>query len=555
VTALPGAVLRPSSTAATDDERLAAVAAPVHDPLWLLARQYQTGAFLAEDGGPPVAVTMSHVQGPLALAGSPVHGQVEPRVEAEPIPGGVLVDTATRVRLAGELFRLLADAGSPDADVAADRGALAAAFPLAPRGETGALAAYGGRLPDAMAMYAAWRAAVGADGAHGSLPAVPGLAAARQAALDAPARTWVRWMAGRVGTAASVTPTTWSAPIAAYSFGASASLGGRTVALTADDYDGAGVDWHSFDRAPLTGAPAPGPVTAVRPTRVSYPGMPEPGFWTIEDGNVSLDALATVDPARALLVAFSHGYANDWFLVPLTVTPGVVLVTSLTVVDSFGTTTEVPPSVVADGAASRFRLWEIGVAAGGPAGQDAGVGLRVLLPSAPPPLQGPPLEDIVLARDELANLGWLIELTTTDGDGERVDRYRRWLTARSAAPAGSAVTDGTGTYRLGTTLPDHWYPLEAAEVGADGHRRLRLAALPDGVSDVPDAGVRGVTVDHTPGAAVDEEIASRAGTRVQRVDRLTYTPAGYVVWRARRCDAGTGEATSGLRFDVIEPPD
>ena len=28
--------------------------APLHDPLWLLARQWQTGEFAAQDGGTPV---------------------------------------------------------------------------------------------------------------------------------------------------------------------------------------------------------------------------------------------------------------------------------------------------------------------------------------------------------------------------------------------------------------------------------------------------------------------------------------------------------------------
>jgi hypothetical protein len=160
----------------------------------------------------------------------------------------------------------------------------------------------------------------------------------------------------------------------------------------------------------------------------------------------------------------------------------------------------------------------------------------------------------VLARDELANLGWLIELMTTDRDGAPVDRYRRWLAARPPVTSGSGTDDGAAVYRLGTTLPDHWYPLQAAEVQGDGHRLLRLATVPEGASGVPDAGVQGVTVDHSPGTTVSEEVASRAGTRVRRLDRLTYTPSGYVVWRARDCDAGTGEATSGLQFDVVDHP-
>src|SRR5664279_6131943 len=117
MTALPRAVLRPSSTAHTDDERLTAASSPVHDPLWMLARQFQTGGFLAEDGGSPVTVTMNQVRAPLVLDGHPVDAQVEPLVEAEPLPGGQLVDTGTRVRLASELFRLLVDSGAADPDV------------------------------------------------------------------------------------------------------------------------------------------------------------------------------------------------------------------------------------------------------------------------------------------------------------------------------------------------------------------------------------------------------------------------------------------------------
>ncbi|HET7474581.1 MAG TPA: hypothetical protein VFJ97_00985 [Dermatophilaceae bacterium] len=557
MTALTGASLHPWSTAATEPERLAAVAAGVHDPLWLLARQFQTGGLLAEDGGTPVTVTMSHLQAPLSVAGRPAAGQVEPLVEAEPAPAGDLVDTATRVRLASELFRLAADAGVGDADLSLARAALATSYPLGARGETGALAAFDGRLPDAVALYAAWLAAVGPDGGHGSLPAEPGVDPSLRAALDAPARAWVRWMTGRVGTpGGGVTPQAWSELLLGYAFTGTAALGGQPVELSAPGYDGDGLDWHCFDRASLPATPSPGPVTVVRPARVSYQGMPEPGYWTIEDGDVDLDMLAGIDPARELLVAFAHSYAGDWFLVPLPVAPGVVLVTGLTVVDTFGTTTEVLPSARLDGAGSRFRLWE--VQAPSSAAADGGVGLRVLLPSAPPPLEGPPLEDVVLARDELANLGWLIELTTTDEDGERVDRYRRWLVARPSVDGGGApapVPDGSLVYRLGTTLPDHWYPLEAAEAGPDGHRRLRLAALPDGACEVSDEGVRGRTVSHQPGTAVDEDIVSAVGTRVRRVDRLTYTPNGYVVWRARRRETGAGEATSGLRFDVIEPPD
>jgi hypothetical protein len=54
-----------------------------------------------------------------------------------------------------------------------------------------------------------------------------------------------------------------------------------------------------------------------------------------------------------------------------------------------------------------------------------------------------------------------------------------------------------------------------------------------------------------PATALADEEASRAGTRLRRLDRLTRGPGGRVVWRARHKARGSGEASSGLRFDVL----
>jgi len=552
VTGLTGVRLTPGSTATDNAGRVAAVSAPVRDALWLLARQYQTAALEAEDGGSPVTVTMAHVQAPLHLDAE-LRGPIEPIVEAEPLPAADDLDTATRVRYATELLRLLGDAGLPETSRDDVRTALSAAFPLGVRGASDALTAYPGQLPDAAAMYSSWRADLGPDGGSGSLPTIPGLDASP--ALTEAARTWVAWMTARIGPAFGA-PARWAAETLGYTAQLTADLGGQLVTLTAADYDGAGLRWHALDRTALASAPtASAQPVAVRPTRVSYPGMPEPGYWTFENGDVNLGILASDNPAQALLVSFAQSYANDWFLVPLSVDPGVVLVTEMTVVDSFGTTTAVPAAAAVDAGRTRFRLWETGISAtgdGAPATADPGIGLTVVLPGSPPPLESPVLEDVVVTRDELANIGWLIELTTTDGDGRRIDRYQRWLSLRhgdrsSGGPAQS--------YRLGTAVPDHWYPLEVAESGADGHRRLRLAAVPPGATDVPDTGVQGRVLDHHPGTAIDEEKAARTGTRIARIDRLTYGPAGRVVWRARRVSTGLGEASSGLQFDVISDID
>jgi hypothetical protein len=173
-----------------------------------------------------------------------------------------------------------------------------------------------------------------------------------------------------------------------------------------------------------------------------------------------------------------------------------------------------------------------------------------MLPGSPAALQGPTTEEVLLARDEMANLGWLIELATTDEDGRRIDRYRRWLSLRTESDPvfRPQPTDGVRYYRLGTTLPDYWYPLMSSGP------MLSLAAVPPGATDVSSEGVIGTIVPHVAPSTIKDAEVPPAGTAVSRVDRLIQTPSGRRLWRARRRGAGTGEASSGLRFDTLGAP-
>jgi hypothetical protein len=499
--------LRPRSTAAQVDEERDALAAPVADPLWLLARQWQTTAFVADDAGTPVTVRLAHVTQPLELDGASLSGPLEPLVEAEP---PAAPDTATRARLGAELLRRLRDAGMDAGALRRTRLALAAAHPLVPP-------PLAGRVPDGAALAAALDAGTPLPGVDATV-----------------ARDWLAWAKPQLGTGGA--PGAWDPERLEYAF----TLRARELTLTAAGYDGSGLDWYSFDRSEATAAQAAGTPVEVRPTPVTYAGMPRPRFWELEDGNVNLDVLAGTDAAHALLASFAHAYANDWFVVPLEVPPGATAIALLEVADTFGTTTQIAATAVLDGPAGRWRLWEL---SGGELD-----GLRVHLPISPVPLEGPPVEEVLIARDELANLAWLIELVTRDRDGAAVDRRRRWLELR---PPGDPAFDPSAraalsSYRLGTELPDNWYPLVAT-----GGGRLALAALPPGATSVSDAGVQGTVVPHAPGTVVADEEASRTGSRLRRADRLLRTRAGRVVWRARVKGPATGEASSGLRFDVL----
>lgn len=545
---MPDLSLRPVSTASTPESREEALSAPVRDPLWLLARQWQTRGFVADDAGSPIQVRLGAATAPLWMDG-PVTA-IEPLVEAEPRPRIDDLDLGRLVELASDLGRRLVDAG-----VATARTALAAAFPFAPTDAGLRIQPFVRRIPDPRPLYHTLVAALGVRGDSGTMPAIPGLPPGSAAGVEGACRAWLGWLADAVvGTGADPAPAAWDPERLEYRFRLTARLPQATTALPADEYDGSGIEWYTFDRAdldPSTGSGEQPAAVEVHPVPVTYPGMPRPRFWELEDGDVNLDTLAGTDAAHAVLVSFAHQYANDWFLVPLAVPAGVTVIARLTVTDTFGTTTEVPAVAAVDGGRGPWRMWELTSTDPDPA---AGAGMRLLVPPSPAPLAGPSIEDVLVVRDELANLAWIVERTTRDGDGEPVDRYQRYLRLR---PPTDPAFDAGGRpaerlrYRLGTALPDYWYPLMSA-TGDGGRPLLRLAEVPPEAIGVGDEGVRGRIVPHDPGTAIADEEALREGLHLTRQDRLVTGGRAVVVWRARVKAPGFGEGSSGLRYDILE---
>lgn len=547
--------LAPTSTAATDADRLTSLSAPTRDPLWMLARQWQTGGFIADDAGSPVKVQLSTVTGSLSMNGAAVTGPLQPLVEAEAPADPHSSDTGERVRVASELFRRLTDAALPAGTAAALRTAWSAAYPMTALNAGATPAVLARRTPDVDALATALGASLQPDGS-GIFPTLPGMpqSAPIAATVQQVVRDWYAWLRRRTaGASGDPTPPHWDGQQLAYTATAQSVVPTGTVTLTADGYDGTGLDWFSFDRSTLPSAPpASGAPVSVRATPVAYPGMPQPGYWTMEDGDVHLNPRPDSDPGQQLLALFAHSYANDWFVIPVTVPDGICLIADLQVTDTFGKTVHVPASAAVDGPGSRWNLWEL--SSPGTATSDGAMGLRLFPPVAAPPLEGPALEDVLVVRDEMADLSWVVELTTRDGDGTTVDRYRRWLARKPAQdPSFDPARKGDARwYRLGTTLPDFWYPL----VPVDGSPPavLALADVPPGAKDVSDAEVQGRLVPHAGQTKLADQIVTRAGIRVTRADRLVYSGAGRTVWRARASGFDVAESSSGLRFDILAGP-
>ncbi len=169
-------------------------------------------------------------------------------------------------------------------------------------------------------------------------------------------------------------------------------------------------------------------------------------------------------------------------------------------------------------------------------------------------MPGEPLETVALARDELANTAWAVEQTFTDGHGRLVDRREAWLrnepdlTRPGELPA----------YEVQTVIPDYWLPLIPVRIpGASDDESIRFEVarlvqpLPDGARDATPLG-RLLSLEQW----IHEEEVPRDGARLARRPVLARWYDGtWHSWTRREKNAGSGESSSGLAFDVVRPSD
>jgi hypothetical protein len=552
----------------TRDERLPAVQARIADPLWLLGRQWQLGEFQGEDAGSPIAAELACTVSAISrwapstpvAPGLPLPADVplEVLVEAERTAG---LDLRAALEAGRRLIDLLGVWGTEHAvELAEEYGPLPPPPDEPADVEAGRLRALArNRMPDARRLWdplREWRSG-------GATPAVFGSAGPTAGtAVD----TWLDWMAERPARGGTA-PDAWRLPRLEHEFSLAARTTGpgptpapaaTETVLVATGHGGRELDWHAVDvwtgetmGALADSAPTTTTVTAL-PTRVSFPGMPAARWWEIEEGDVDLTALrpAPEDLGRLLLSEFALNYGNDLFWLPLDLPArSVTKVETLQVTTSFGDVITVPTTADADLAAHRTPAGSIPWAMFAPSLVQAGAAtgradLLVLLPGGGPAMYGEPLEDVLLSRDEMANMAWAVERTVPGSSGAPLDRHELWQRSRpDPEPAAGVPHDPALVYELATTLPPYWHPLLNQPGPAASNRStvLALAAI---------APPLGTLI--SPGFFLHEESLPRAGIRLYRHRRRTRATDGRVhVWTARRTEPGTGESTSGLRFDDL----
>jgi hypothetical protein len=357
---------------------------------------------------------------------------------------------------------------------------------------------------------------------------------------------------------------TWNRERMEYSFAVSAQLPSGEVVLESPEYFEGRLDWYAFVRGSASlrddGDREPAIQTFSRnvlPSPAVYPGMPAPRWWEFEDARVDFGSVDAGPPdlIRLLFVEFATVFGNDWFVIPIDRVPigSLLRITSLRVTDVFGIETTVEP-FAETGLGGAWHMFDIASPQG-----DGARDLLLLPTTVTAATESPPLEEVALVRDELANMGWAIERTVASASGRPLRRHEEYAeTLRRSESLNGGATPAEApmpVYRLMTGVPDYWIPLVPGVL--EGSRRMMRAAmrraLPDGTLE-PILPAGRVLEPETPTLRIHDEEVPPDGVRVTRAWQLARNAVGDThLWLGRQKDAGTGQASSGLRFDVVEP--
>jgi hypothetical protein len=522
--------------------------AAVHDALWLLGRQWQFGEFKGEDAGTPISVRIATrtervtawQPGPLGSAEAarplPDGEPLDPWIEREaPAPRGP--GLRQRAEAGATLVVMLRDAGLNARAVLVQR------FPL-PLDD-----APGDGLPPEFAKVPPEYVTLAR-----SCPDAEAVAAALEqgtrdflgddAAVTDAADEWLAWYRGSVSPRAGSVSPAWLPERLEYRFSIRTGNGRAQRVFHAPLHEGGAVDWYSFDhvkgRALQLDRDEDGAAEertqTVLATPLRYGGMPADRLWEFEDGGVNLGMLETQphDLARLCFTEFATIYSADWFVVPVDVNVGTCTqVTELSYLNTFGERFTVPHADD-QGRTGRFRMF-----VNSEHGSDATIQGLLVPPSARGVLEGPPLESVLLLRDEMANMAWAVEKRVQTVTGEPRERDE---------PIPDNAVDGMlqGAelqYLLQTAVPRNWIPLVPVATGQGGFvlRKGTMSGQPDWL---------GVLLDPTPFTLREEEVP-REGLLVRRVPSLARARDGhYMRWIARRVGVGRGEGSSALASDA-----
>src|SRR6266849_3621013 len=542
--------------------------AQIRDPLWMLARQWQVGEFLGDDGGSPVQATLGVEQRSITTyrpgPDDSKTGAIDPKlpievhVEREAIV--LRMRGAVQIGLHFETQVRRAGIANPDDVIAAFRQAFAVsnAAPDPTYADSDALrfrSLVAGRVTDGAALYQSAKAV-----ANGQPPATPLPAEAVNAGMPAVLSAFLSYVDSLFSEPAQ--DPAWQSPRLQYDFALGPPTQDQNLLLEAPDFPGGHLDWYSFTlRTANPNQVATANLAQITPVsfnflpnHVVFRGMPDPRWWNFEDAVTEFGQLDAdhVDLAKLLVTEFALVYGNDWFSIPVPTPVGALArVTTLVVTDTFGVRTLIRPSEqtqVNPGEKpwSMFKL----------SGQGRRSDFIMMAPTRGVVNDAEALEEVLFLRDDMAAMAWAVEHKLQSDLDAPVDAYEIYLRRIKADPLPSPPKATPGGpkiyYTLETSVPDNWIPMVPVQ-SPQNELFLRRGTMEIAKgSGFVFLKAHALILEPQHPYFIADRVVSRSGVLVDRYFRGTRSADGSTfVWMARRSTQGRGPGWSGLRFDIV----
>lgn len=446
--------------------------AEIHDPLWMLTRQWQFGEFKGEDTGSAVFAKVKLETSAIArfqnhfgvISGYDNTVPLEASVEKMPVQ----YDLRFRARAAQHWLKMMKAAGEaynaglpladpdlwsyndyrslfasvytftlPEIDTSTDTTAeiITKSRLLANKQAHQSITALSGRTSDGVA----WRDALNALGTPPTdLPAeVKNHSAYKSAHLTfllATAVEFLDWFKSTHEVPLDANDSSWADTNLEYRFRCSLpnTENIANTVIEAEEYYHGHLDWYAFNHtldttnnssifqpgsAERTANTATEILTLI-PSEARFGGMPNSRWWQFEDGYTDLGNITaeTTNVAKILLAEFALMYSNDWFVVPYVVPSGSLSeVKGIIVTDTFGVRTLV--EAAGQGDSNDWTSWTMFNLSRNSASEEltGKVDPRIFIPPAAAKVQeSKPLEAVEMVRDEMANMVWGVETIVPD---------------------------------------------------------------------------------------------------------------------------------------------
>ena len=562
-----------------------------HDPMWMLARQWQFGRFKGDDCGSAVIakVEESHTDLSLDGLGNIPFGVASDlsAVPLETVIERINVDIDLHVRIESAIrFKEMVEASAFRSKWPSVLAACKERFPLdsiykdddpqslegiRKRANTALArewAVYGKRLFDGYKLFLVMKAS------NLTIPGFSDSDTGRQIMKEYLVYFQNRFLpAGPKGF--------WNGEKLGYE----GRLNGDGTCFGMEDYHSGQLGWYSFDieRSRFSwGTPTQCKKYSFLPTPATFAAAPSRLLWEFEDQKVQMGNWSNEDVsqlASALVMQYAMMYGNDWMVIPIESKIGTLLrIPYITVRDTFGEEQHVGAlngisRNTAKDPESFSDAWSIFGSAYSTAYKDnrfTSLEHAILFPhTVLRTEESEPLEEVCFLRDEMANMVWGVESRIPDGCGGSMDG--RTFSDKVLASVDAMVEKGEDveapagaeySFLMQNRVPVNWIPFIPQHIpGSYRETRFRRGRMPiwTGRYEPVLPSTRLLRVERDSAGRViprlinEEEILGYGTKVILTAQRTRWFMGQSALWYGFRKVISGYQANSGLMFDQLLP--